>query len=643
MEVEFDPTTVKFILDTFKEALRGYKNFEQWLLDGNRKYDPLSKSVSKYSSRLMSRYGFVRIFSMQKPISLKRLLVNVNILEKITANIGSSVEQLEKFFEKDARGFGTIIKTTDGLEVIEEFNQVMVFGKPGAGKTTFLKSLMVKCFEGKLKRKLIPIFISLKDLSDSGFQILDFINQEFDVCGFPDAGGFIERILEKGRCLILFDGFDEITKNQDKNIIALKNFIDKYPDNQVLISCRIAAKDYIFENFVEVEIADFDSEQINTFIDNWFESGSEKAILCKNRIQHKPSYLELATTPLLLALLCLNFDETMEFPSNKSELYKEAIDALLKKWDASRAIKRDEIYEKLSIRRKEDMLSKIAHTTFCEDEYFFKRIRLEDLIENYIEHLTGNEEYTDRPTSQVILKAIVAQHGLFVERAKRIYSFSHLTFQEYFTAKFIRDTEAQGSVSDLVELQMFEKKWNEVLHLTAGMLSNADEFFQQMMNQLKRVTKDSIFINYEHKIFSTVEHYIQTGFFKEMAAYSYQELLIYFDCLIDILDKKQHKTLTQKLDAIRQRLYITIEGFKMKVSDVPSKKLEHEKTAASEYFEKVFYGYSLLESCLYSDCYLKKERREVVRQFIEFSFLGNLLHRLEMENERAFYPKYYIR
>jgi predicted NACHT family NTPase len=39
--------------------------------------------------------------------------------------------------------------------------------------------------------------------------------------------------------------------------------------------------------------------------------------------------------------------------------------------------------------------------------------------------------------SEAVLKSIEWQHGLLVERSRRIYSFSHLTFQEYFTARHI--------------------------------------------------------------------------------------------------------------------------------------------------------------------------------------------------------------
>jgi predicted NACHT family NTPase len=40
---------------------------------------------------------------------------------------------------------------------------------------------------------------------------------------------------------------------------------------------------------------------------------------------------ELATNPLLLTLLCLVFGEAADFPANRSELYKEGLDVLLKK------------------------------------------------------------------------------------------------------------------------------------------------------------------------------------------------------------------------------------------------------------------------------------------------------------------------
>jgi predicted NACHT family NTPase len=60
------------------------------------------------------------------------------------------------------------------------------------------------------------------------------------------------------------------------------------------------------------------------------------------------------------------------------------LDVLLKKWDAKRNIERDQVYKKLSLQRKEDLLSQIAFTTFEEGNYFFKQKEVEKHIVNYI-------------------------------------------------------------------------------------------------------------------------------------------------------------------------------------------------------------------------------------------------------------------
>ena len=39
--------------------------------------------------------------------------------------------------------------------------------------------------------------------------------------------------------------------------------------------------------------------------------------------------------------------------------------------------------------------------------------------------------------SSLILPKLISQHGILSRRGHRTYAFSHLTFQEYYTAKHI--------------------------------------------------------------------------------------------------------------------------------------------------------------------------------------------------------------
>ena len=63
--------------------------------------------------------------------------------------------------------------------------------------------------------------------------------------------------------------------------------------------------------------------------------------------------------PILLTLLCLEFEDSGGFPNDLAELYRRAINTLLRKWDAKRGIYRDAVYKNLSTQRKEDLLLRL--------------------------------------------------------------------------------------------------------------------------------------------------------------------------------------------------------------------------------------------------------------------------------------------
>jgi len=232
-----------------------------------------------------------------------------------------------------------------------------------------------------------------------------------------------------------------------------------------------------------VEVADFNQEQIAIFVQNWFRlSDPVKAERFIQKLKENKPIQELVTNPLLLTLLCLVFGETADFPANRSDLYKEGLDVLLKKWDAKRNIERHQVYKNLSLQRKEDLLSQVALTTFEQKDYFFKQKTVEAYIADFIRNLpnTDTDPEVLRLDSEAVLKSIEAQHGLLVERAKGIYSFSHLTFQEYLAA---REIIANSALKSLIE-HITEKRWREVFLLTAGMMRKADDLVRLMKQRI---------------------------------------------------------------------------------------------------------------------------------------------------------------
>ncbi|WP_414621746.1 NACHT domain-containing protein [Calothrix sp. CCY 0018] len=145
---------------------------------------------------------------------------------------------------------------------------------------------------------------------------------------------------------------------------------------------------------------------------------------------------------------------------------------MLVKWDESRGVHCDEVYRNLSFEHKIELLNQIAAITFDKNSYFFKQSELEKYIFDYLQTLPNAEtdQIKSQSDSKSVLKSIKIQHGLFVERARGIYSFSHLTFQEYFTAKvFYASFEIKKTEQRFIR-SIFEKNWREVILFLANLM-----------------------------------------------------------------------------------------------------------------------------------------------------------------------------
>lgn len=453
----------------------------------------------KQHASIQQKCGMIRVLDMSQPVSLDGIYTKVNILEKIIGRRRLGVEELLKVCAADnfeRPGLGNIVQNrVSGLEAVNKYPKLIILGKPGAGKTTFLKYLAMQCSLGKLEANKVPIFITLKDFAESEKSkvLVEYIKEQFISYGI-EYPTIAEQILSQGRALILLDGLDEIREIDCYRVLQeVRSFSAKFHRNYFAIACRIATHEYILEEFTEVEIADFDGEQITTFTKNWFaDKESIKSQKFIHKLNQNPPIKELATNPLLLTMLCLVFEEMEDFPANTSELYKEGLNLLLRKWDAKRNIEREQIYKKLSVQHKEDLLSQIALKTFKRGDYFFKQNELEQHIADYICNLPSVSTKAEilQLDSEAVLKSIEAQHGLLVERARGIYSFSHLTFHEYFAAKeIIASSDPQlleQGLQDLVS-HITEKRWYEVFLLTVGMLRNADYILMLMKQKIDRL------------------------------------------------------------------------------------------------------------------------------------------------------------
>jgi len=448
-------------------------------------------SAERYRAHLLDLYGTVRVLGATHDAPLDDLFTDLYILDHITARRRFNLQALQQQGHDDFRRKEDESKRTNGVALVREGKNLYILGKPGAGKTTFLKYITVQAARRRAIQR-IPIFVSLHDWAiKGGGELFAFIVHRFDVCGFPDAANFVEQLLVQGKALLLLDGLDEVKQESGQRMHLtglIQDFVDKYSKTQALITCRLAADEYTFRGFREVEVADLTEAQVKTYAGKWFAQDSEKLALFLNELakpEHK-GVRELCNTPLLLSLICLAFDDNLRLGESRIDIYENALDALLRRWDASRSRQRDATaYGKLRPQQKMKILAAIAAHTFERGEYFLRQRELEEMLSEQLAQLPNAP-----PKSEIdgldVLRAIEAQHSLLVERAAGIYSFSHLTLQEYFTAWYIKEN---GRIPSLMS-RLTDNRWREVFLMTASLLANADEFFEQMRQTIERPLAD---------------------------------------------------------------------------------------------------------------------------------------------------------
>lgn len=312
---------------------------------------------------------------------------------------------------------------------------IFITGAGGLGKSMMMRHLLINTIDNYETFKLIPVFIPLKDFDDTSGKLFEYIYSKI-----ADFGGEITKedfnsALLMGRCLLLFDGLDEIGMN---NIgffeRELGPFTDKYSENYYVISSRPYQSFVSFERFCVLRLLPFSIEQSLHLVDNLDFRPDDPSIKTKFRDELRKrlyrTHRAFTENPLLLTIMLMTFEMFAEVPSQMHIFYREAFNALSRTHDASKGAYKRELKSKLSVDAFADVFAEICFRTYRDEKFEFSMPE----FESYYQKLTTN--YAKLVLAEDFMYDLCYSLCLmYLESGK--YYFTHRSFQEYFSAVFL--------------------------------------------------------------------------------------------------------------------------------------------------------------------------------------------------------------
>jgi HEAT repeat protein len=383
----------------------------------------------------------------------------------------------------------------DPDEAIRRYRRSVILGDPGAGKTTLLKYLALRAIAGQLEGLPdLPIFVELTTFASSdhvlsrNIDILQFAARTWEErYRIPQAVALVlmQSRLQEGRALLLLDALDEALTGSSKEsaeaayrtvVMMIMELATRYPLAPIVVTARKAGyhQRCRLTGFRELEVQDFRPEDIRQFVRRWLAlTGSQRRSSDVNdliaRLERSPRMQALAGNPLLLSLIVLLYEDQLDLPDRRAELYRRCVETLLTRWDSSRDVQRR---SEFSPEQKLQLLEAIAWHFHARGQRYFAEDELLTEVSHFLPTIGLPAEQ-----SQEILREIIGQNTLLKEQAHGWYGFLHLTLQEYLTALYAVE---HGKLLELIK-RRGNPWWEEVILLYAGRVNDITPLLQQLL------------------------------------------------------------------------------------------------------------------------------------------------------------------
>jgi formylglycine-generating enzyme required for sulfatase activity len=397
-------------------------------------------------------------------------------------------------------------------DALARAGRLVILGEPGAGKSISLRFITLMLAHGYGAARLgldapyIPLMVRLADFARELEKtpalaldkfLLGVVEQAY--ANHPRLGEYLRLALEKGACMVLLDGLDEVGDDpvhgkplRTQVVSRVQQFADRWctdgRKNRVVVTSRIEGYwDEALHGFAHVQLSPLSPpDEVREFLLRWYTAheraydatlptevaearAEERVTELLPRVLEWPSVRRLATNPLLLTILALIHENVGRLPNRRIKLYEIAAQTLIESWRQAQTGMPSELLAELGEEAVVRVMAPLAY--WLHQEHPGGTASFQEWRERLLKVLAeeGYEVEARKEVAERFLHHARYQAGLLAERGLGQFGFFHLTFEEYLAARQIARQRAEER-REMLKTHWEDPRWQEVILLAAGQL-----------------------------------------------------------------------------------------------------------------------------------------------------------------------------
>ncbi|MGZ4954481.1 MAG: leucine-rich repeat domain-containing protein [Methylobacter sp.] len=459
--------------------------------------------TQRYCEHVIKQYDVLELFGCDIPKELKShqlsvAYVSLNLAQEdedqplsrhVNSKCDSNATKNKVYVEANEDSQKDIINSSAVVEhvldsVSKGSGRLLINGSAGAGKSTLMRWCAIHAAQNILDepfslesvkiplglnrhidedlsgasenwRRKIPLLIRLRDCPAGQLPAANEL-PSFLAKHLPSAPlNWMTNVLDSGRALVLFDGVDEIHKNQRPQLAnEIGELIRTYPKCTYVVTTRPGAVESGWLarlNFTEARVEPMSRHDREEFIDKWYQSAalelkkrprpgedlSLTAFKLKAELVEQPELGKLASNPLLCAMICALYRERNEkLPETPAELSEALCQMLLHRRERETLGLGDKHFlvswRDLQYSQKKELLAELAWH-MVSNVKSSSSIERTEALRLVAKGLASTPGRTAEEAEEVV-QALVERSGLLRPASDDRIDFLHNTLKEYLAA-----------------------------------------------------------------------------------------------------------------------------------------------------------------------------------------------------------------